>query len=237
MRKILFFILFFLTLSFSVDNLRVQQQDVLYVQNIIEKEEMIARNFEKYLLNEFAIPAMNDLQTDEYLGKNFTIKNRMGDSFVLDASPSLIKLNYGIKDQYLKKIDDDYNYIVQLYNRDLYRNNTYVIFDKDDDKKSYIEIQLKSPEAKNIYKILKEENEKIAKNCSSESKGYCNNQDDERTIRWYDNSSNWIEYSKKDFKDGNINVNSNISDEKRKELKIGSHIFKNKESQSIRFME
>lgn len=235
--------------SFAVDNLIGQKQDVLYVQNLIEKEEMIAKSFEKYLLNEFEIPTIGEipkiekLRTDEYLGTNFSIKNRMGADFVLSTSSSEIKLNYGINGHYLIKVDNDYGYVVQLYNRDLYRNNTYVIFDKNTNSNSYIEIELQSKEAKNIYKILttKDKNgkdNKIEKTCPPKTpKTYCSN--DERTIRWYENETNWVEYSKKDFIDGNVNINGDSEEIKNKikELKVGSHIFVNGKKPEVLFFK
>jgi len=90
-----------------------------------------------------------------------------------------------------------------------------------------VEFKLKSPEANTIYKLLKNGNV-IEKICSATlvSK-YCNN--DKRTIKWYNASSNWIEYDKKDFNNGNIIISSESiisSDEaKLRDLKVGSYIF------------
>lgn len=234
MIKTILLIIFLTLSSFAVDNLRAQQQDVLYVQTLIEKEETIAKNFEKYLLREFEIPTIAQLQTDDYLGTNFSLGNRMGVSIDFNTSNSL-EIKYAItKSEYINEKSEK-KYLVDLYNRDLYRDNTYVILNNDTSS-SHIEIKLKSLEAKNIFNILTKENKKIELSCKSNLKNvYCNN--DEKTIRWYDDSSNWIEYSKKEFKDGNVNISSPMSKEKRKELKVGSHIFLNKNSQSVRFYE
>ena len=234
MIKTILLIIFLTLSSFAVDNLRAQQQDVLYVQTLIEKEETIAKNFEKYLLREFEIPTIAQLQTDDYLGTNFSLGNRMGVSIDFNTSNSL-EIKYAITKSEYTNEKSEKKYLVDLYNRDLYRDNTYVILNNDTSS-SHIEIKLKSLEAKNIFNILTKENKKIELSCKSNLKNvYCNN--DEKTIRWYDDSSNWIEYSKKEFKDGNVNISSPMSKEKRKELKVGSHIFLNKNSQSVRFYE
>ena len=122
--------------------------------------------------------------------------------------------------------------LILLYNRDLYRNSTTVNFvttsdNKIDLTKSFVEFKLKSPEAMTIFSILKN-GETIVKNCSPGLREtYCIN--DKNSIRWYNASSNWIEYNKKEFNNGNITVSSeNVITsevEKLKLLKIGSYIF------------
>ncbi len=224
----LVWILFSLAISsFCEDSLMSQKQNTLYVQNLIEIEEKIAKNFEKYLLTEFKIPTINDLVNDEYLGSNFSLLNRMGDN--IDFKNSLnLEIKYAIRKTEFITAQD---YITLLYNRDLYRDYTTVTYEitnnNIDLEKSYVEFKLKSPEANTIYKLLKNGNV-IEKICSATlvSK-YCNN--DKRTIKWYNASSNWIEYDKKDFNNGNIIISSESiisSDEaKLRDLKVGSYIF------------
>ncbi len=223
-----FLILFLLAMSsFCEDSLLSQKQNTLYVQNLIEIEEKIAKNFEKYLLTEFKIPTIDDLVNDEYLGSNFSLLNRMGDNIGFKNSLNL-QIKYAIrKTEFIR----DQDYITLLYNRDLYRDYTtatYEITNNNIDlEKSYVEFKLKSPEANTIYKLLKNGNI-IEKSCSATlvSK-YCNN--DKTTIKWYNASSNWIEYDKKDFNNGNIIISSESvisSDEaKLRDLKVGSYIF------------
>ena len=223
-----FLILFLLAMSsFCEDSLLSQKQNTLYVQNLIEIEEKIAKNFEKYLLTEFTIPTIDDLVNDEYLGSNFSLLNRMGDNIGFKNSLNL-QIKYAIrKTEFIR----DQDYITLLYNRDLYRDYTtatYEITNNNIDlEKSYVEFKLKSPEANTIYKLLKNGNI-IEKSCSATlvSK-YCNN--DKTTIKWYNASSNWIEYDKKDFNNGNIIISSESvisSDEaKLRDLKVGSYIF------------
>lgn len=234
----LFFVLWF-SFSFSNESLNAQKQNTLYIHNLIEIEEKIASNFEKYLLTEFKIPTINDLITDEYLGSNFSLLNKMGDNIdFLDALN--LKIKYAIrKNEFINAQD----YTILLYNRDLYRNYTAVSSEIADSKidlsKSYVEFRLKSAEANTIYNILKAGNI-IEKTCTATlvSK-YCNN--DKNSIRWYNASSNWIEYNKKDFNQGNITISSEsiISSEidKLRDLKVGSYIFIKDKTKNVKLAD
>jgi hypothetical protein len=208
------------------DDLVAQKQNTLYVQDLIEIEENIAKNFEKYILTEFSLPTMTNLISDTYLGSNFSVTNRMGvDIDFLNTSE--LKIKYLItKDEYRSTLD----YITQLYNRDLYRDYTSVYYEIDtsskiDTSKSYVEIELQSDEAKNIFTLLKAGNT-IQKVCSSTlTNTYCSL--NQKAIRWYNSSSQWIEYSKKDFNKGNV-ILSNISlltNSKLQDLIVGAYIF------------
>ncbi|MDX9960109.1 MAG: hypothetical protein RBS32_01325 [Aliarcobacter sp.] len=247
MIKIILLITFYLISSFGDESNTLQKQNVLYVQNLIDKEEKIAQNFEKYILTEFEIPTLVKLQKDEYLGSNFSFENIMGDPLSLDTSGTKIKLKYAVS----KKISTEQNYIVQLYNRELYREYTKVEFDTVNIEKSHIWFDLKSKEANTIYSILKG-GESIEKTCSAGLKNkYCNN--NLKSIRYYDANSDWIEYSKKDFINGNITVSNerlissdlngdnakNFKDvvTKVRKLKVGAYIFvkENSEKKYIKF--
>lgn len=237
------FLLVFLALSsFGVDNLTAQKQNALYIQNMIEIEENIAKNFEKYILTEFKLPTINDLISDEYLGTNFSVSNKMGENIDFKSSSDL-QLKYAItKEEYRKKRDENIdveNYIVQLYNRDLYRDYTSVYYEKENSENSYVEFKLKTPEAQTIFDLLKSGNV-IAKTCTASLKNsYCNN--DERTIRWYNSASNWIEYNKKDFNSGNITISSEsiLTSETAKlsSLKVGSYIFIKDKTKNVKMID
>lgn len=233
-RIILIYFIFIIQIN-AEDNLIAQKQNALYVQNLIEIEENIAKNFEKYILTEFKFPAsIDDLITDEYLGSNFSKLNRMGANIDFKDITNL-KIKYAVtKEEYRKKVDTlatEDNYIVQLYNRDLYRNKT-VAYAASDILNSYVEIELQSLEAKNIYNLLKDGNV-IEKNCVANivSK-YCNLND--ISIRWYTSNSDWIEYNKKNLK-GNVstsitvgNSGINLSNEaKIIALPVGTYIISN----------
>lgn len=227
MIKNLFILILLSSISFCEDFLSAQKQNTLYVQNMIDIEEKIAKNFEKYLLTEFKIPTINNLISDEYLGANFSLQNRMGDAISFKDS-SKLQIKYAIsKSEFILAQD----YIVLLYNRDLYRDYTTVSYELKDDKidleKSYVEFKLKSQEANTIFNLLKNGNA-IEKTCSATlASKYCNN--DQKTIRWYNASSQWIEYSKKDFNNTNITTSMSLAsiktDTKISELAVGSYIY------------
>jgi len=224
-KKIITSFVFLLSLNANED-LTAQKQNTLYVQNLIEKEEKIVKNFEKYILTEFALPAMSDLINDKYLGRNFSLENRMGVNIGFSNTKTL-KLNYLISRIEYNNVDD---YIVQLYNRDLYRNftNAYLVEGtnkKVDSENSYVEMKLQSDEAKTIFELLKNDNS-IQKTCSSTlTNTYCNNS--EKTIRWYNSTSEWIEYSKKDFEKGNVILSSEslLTNTRLEALPVGTYIF------------
>ena len=226
MIKIFILSLIFLLNLNADEDLTAQKQNTLYVQNLIEIEERIARNFEKYILTEFKFPTMSDLIDDKYLGSNFSVKNRMGvDIEFLNASA--LKIKYLVSnDVYINSPQD---YVIQLYNRDLYRDLTSVYYEiassKIDISESYVEINLQSDEAKIIFELLKNGNS-IEKNCSDTlTNTYCNN--NQKTIRWYNASSQYIEYSKKDFNKGNVILSNATlsSDSKLQDLIVGAYLF------------
>lgn len=217
------------------DDLTAQKQNVLYVQNLIEIEENIVKNFEKYILTEFKLPSnIDDLITDDYLGSNFSKLNRMGTN--IDFKDVLnLKIKYAVtKDEYTKKADiniSENNYIVQLYNRDLRRNYT-VAYSDPNILNSYVEMRLQSSEAKEIYNLLKDGNI-IEKSCiPTLISRYCNL--NKSAVRWYTSSSEWIEYSKNNFK-GNISTSIiagndaiNLTNEaKFTDLPVGTYIISN----------
>lgn len=204
-KNIFIYFIFIIYLNAN-DDLMAQKQNALYVQNLIEIEENIAKSFEKYMLTEFKLPTSIDvLITDEYLGSNFSKINRMGEN--IDFKDVLnLKIKYAItKDEYRKKRQEtivEENYMVQLYDRDLYRSYT-IVSSATDITNSYVEIKLQSEEAKNIYSLIKA-GDSIAKTCTpAPISQYCNL--NKSTIRWYTSTSRWIEYSKKNLK-GNVST-------------------------------
>ena len=229
MIKKLFIPLFLFSFLSANDIMIGQKQNVLYIQNLIETEDKIAKNFEKYILTEFQIPTLENLRTDEYLGSNFSLKNRMGDDLAFKDIKEL-QLKYAIsKPGYL----DANKYIILLYNRDLYRDNTSTFWEEneDDDTKvnpssSYVKIELQSDESKTIFNILKDDGT-IQKDCDFPSAGnYCNK--NEKAIRYYTTSDDWIEYDKKLFEDGNVSTSIDVDDfneqDKFDNLVIGTYI-------------
>ena len=225
-KKILFIMICFLSLN-AEDSLTAQKQNVLYVQNLIEIEENIAKMFEKYILTEFAIPTLEKLSTDSYLGSNFSTTNKMGANIAFKDTNALT-IKYAVtKDEYrAEKISGNQNFLVQFYNRELHRDYTSAFDDNTDLTKSYIQMILKSKEAQTLFSILKTPNTTIAKECTNTlTNSYCNK--NKKTIRWYNDSSQWIEYDKIDFNNGNITVSSTglLSNSKINDLAVGSYIF------------
>ena len=161
-------ILFLLIIhSNANESLIAQKQNTLYVHNLIEIEEKIAQNFEKYLLDKLQIPTINNLINENYLGINFSVQNKMGSNIDFRDTNNL-QIKYAItKNEFINSED----YLILLYNRDLYRNYTTVNFVTTSDKKidltkSFVEFKLKSPEAMTIFSILKN-GETILENCSA----------------------------------------------------------------------
>ena len=227
MIKVFFFNLILILHLYASDDLTAQKQNTLYVQNLIEREENIAKNFEKYILTEFSLPTITNLIDDKYLGSNFSVENRMGVDIDFSNTKTL-RLKYLItKDEYNSTQD----YVVQLYNRDLYRDYTSVYFTEDTTNKkvnlanSYVEIKLQSDEAKTIFNLLSN-NKTIQKDCTSPVAGaYCNNS--QKTIRLYIDATKYIEYSKKDFNKGNVILSSDtlLTNTNLQNLAIGAYIF------------
>ena len=221
MKTILSILFIFINFLNAKDTLIVQQQNVLYIQNLIEIEEKIANNFEKYLLEEFDIPTITQLKTDEYLGSNFTTTNRFGPSTDLDISfistPNL-KIEYGIT-------EDVQFYVLGLYKRDLYRDMTTVYEDTSDSDNSYVSFELKSKEAENIFEILKTGADIDSECISTLTSTYCIT--NLNTIRWYDVGSNWIEYNNSDFEDGNVTISTTglLTNTKLDNLNVGAFIY------------
>jgi hypothetical protein len=198
---------------------------------MIETEEKIAQAIEKYLLTEFTKPTFANLSTDDYLGENFSLKNRMGEDIGFKNAANLT-LKYAVK--YDVKEPD--KYLFDLYNRDLYRNKTVVKYNKDDYTKSYVSIVL-SKEAQTIYNILSAGNT-IEKVCvASLISKYCNNSIN--TIRWYNANGYWIEYNKADFEDANVTVQNDsvLSDAQLNNLPVGTYIRVQNSSRYVKVLE
>lgn len=230
-----------LLLSSSIFALETQidkQQNVLYVQKLIEIEEKIAQSFEKYILANFEIPTIEQLKTNDYLGTDVSLKNRFGNSLAYKSDGKNLQLNYAITTE-----SDSNDYKNLLYERDLYRDYTSVYQVIDGNKKvvssnSYTKIELQSDEAKNIFSILSASSENtIELTCNSSlTSTYCNV--DDMSIRWYDTNSNWIQYDKKKFKNGNVTISvaSLLTSSRLDDLPVGAYIFLNNGSKYVKLM-
>ena len=215
MKKIL--ITLFLMIGFLYANDLLKQKNVLSVKNVIEKEEQIAYEVERYILNELKIPSLNDLLTNDYLGENFNLSSSVGNDISFKSSSDL-QLNLSINEPSLEN-----SYIKLLYVRELYRKNTVVSWDD-----GYISISLKSDEAKTLFNILKN-GSSISKDCLTVvANNFC--ESSKLTLKWYNNDkSSWIEYNKSSFKNGDVAVSDSSlvdnKDPKLVELPIGTKIY------------
>lgn len=204
---------------FALESKGLKQQNVLQTKDLIAREEQIAKNFEKYILENLSLPTIENLKTNNYLGTNFSLANRFGDSLDFKNASNL-QLKYAVTKTGLD------NYIKQLYNRDLYRKYTFANENTTTPANSNILIKLQSEEAKNILNILRESGAIIESSCPPSSPSrYCNV--NEKAIRWYNSTLNWIEYNKKDYKKGNVTLESSslLSDDKLEELPVGTYIY------------
>ncbi|UTJ06661.1 hypothetical protein [Arcobacter roscoffensis] len=194
----------------------LKHKNVLYVQNLIKKEEKIALAYENYLLNEFKIPSsISDLMTSKYLGENFDVKNPLGENIEFKANKTL---KYALIRKGLP------HHLRALYYRDVYRNRTSVrvVLPYSD---SYITISLKDEKAKTIFNLLDTGNT-ISKTCENVTNAYCNK--NEISLRWIDSSaSDWIEYDKEEFNLGNVTVSnkSMLNNTKLNSLAVGRYIY------------
>lgn len=227
--KIVYLLIIFCTFSFSNEKY-IEQRNVLYTQNLVNLEEKLAKEYERYLLTNFKIPTMSDLVNDKFLGTNFSDKNLMGEQIDFKDAKNL-KLKFGIS----RKAED---YMVEIYKRDLYRNRTSVYMDGTntsiDLSKSYVEIILKDEKAKTIHSILKD-GYIIRKNCQGTNKTNVFCSINEHSIRWYFNDSSWIEYNKKLFTKGNITIkNVGKTNSKLNNLKVGVFVFEENGSKYIK---
>ena len=218
--KLLIILYLFFSFLNAKDTLVVQQQNVLYVQNLIEIEEKIASNFEEYLLNEFEIPNMSDLIDDTYLGSNFTTTNKFSSNDIDFVSASDLKIKYAIT-------KDVQFYVTGLYERDLYRDMTSVYKDEDTPSNFYVSFELESKVAENILEILVA-GSSIASECTATlTNTYCIT--NLSAIRWYDASSRWIEYSNEDFEEGNVTISTAglLTSTKLDNLNVGAFVLVN----------
>ncbi len=234
--KILIVLFLFSSILFAQQSQIIRQQNVLFIQKIIESEEKIARNFEKYLLENFTIPTMAELKVNEYLGENFSLDNRFGSDLAFKNSLNL-QLTYAITSE---KDANDYKNL--LYNRDLYRENTVVYLEKNSSNEinytnSYTEILLQSNEAKTILEILKSGNS-IESSCTDTLiNKYCNQ--NQSAIRWYNSSSQWIEYNKEGFDKASVTISTTslLLDSRLSVLPIGTYIYLNNGSQYVKLKD
>lgn len=142
--------IFLLTFVFSNTEFKTRQDTLQDIKKVIQDEEAIARAYEQYILDKYAIPStMNDLYNSSYLGTkaNFitgfltTFDTNFND-FVLTTD----KLNYALKN--VLKNDED---IKKFYENNGLRKKTYYRNDK-------IYFILEDSFAKHLYNLISLQN-------------------------------------------------------------------------------
>ena len=192
MLKRWFIFLFLFSFSFAEKLTIVDEKNILAVKNIIASEELIANELEKYLLINLKLPtSFSDLLTNDYLGENFKLTSNIGEEISFKSILEL-KLNPSV-------YQDNKQFIVEMYQRDLYRKSTVVSLDETDYNNSFVKIVLKSDESNNILKILKDNIILKSSNCTFENV-YC--ESGKYNIRYYKSEMQWIEFSKKLYTKG-----------------------------------
>ena len=158
----LVFILFFTNLYSS--DFELKQKYFNNIKNIIIKEERIASSFEKYIINEKAIPSLAELLNSQYLGKNFDIAAfDIFTSYKIEDSELNSRLNSSCPKEEIKEV---YPNILSFYKSDKLRENTYHSMDNK------IRFMLKNDFAKNIYLLIKSQDSAIYE-CSLKLGKYC----------------------------------------------------------------
>lgn len=138
-----------------------RQKILLDIKQIVQKEEEIARSFEKYILTNYSLPAnITALYTTDYLGTSADFTSSISnytDNFkafsLLDNS-----LTYTMKDS----LEGDIGY-KSLYEGDTFRKRTYY-------RNSRIYLVLEDVFAKHLYDIIKQKGSGLSA-CSSLASG------------------------------------------------------------------
>ena len=125
MKKLFFIFIFLSNIAFSLDltNFEERQKILQDIKSVILKEESIAKAYEKYILDNYAIPTdINSLYTAKYLDSDTTFISDI-QNFGTNFNSFLISKNeisYALKDS-LKRDTQ----LKNLYESDTFRNKTY----------------------------------------------------------------------------------------------------------------
>lgn len=156
--KIIFIFLFSINLIFALDlNDFDDRQKILQdIKKVVQNEESIARAYERYILENYAIPSdINLLYTTNYLGTSVAFLASISD-FALNFnsfSLSQNKISYSLKD--VLKNDSD---IRKLYESNTFRKRTYIRNDE-------IHFILEDVFAKHLYDLMKLSNISVINDC------------------------------------------------------------------------
>lgn len=180
------------------------KQNILYdVKRVIHDEELIARAYERYILDNYALPSnMNDLYNSSYLGTetNFlsgyiTIFSTNFNKYTLNNNA----LSYSLKDVLKNELD-----IKAIYESNDFRERTYY-------RNGKVYILLDDSFAKHLYNLIFLQNYKILDCTNSLSKRICM-KDEHIYIYKDDTKSNILFYYYKDkFQTGPMIITNDVN--------------------------
>lgn len=156
--KIIFIFLFSINFIFALDlNDFTDRQKILQdIKKVVQNEESIANAYERYILENYAIPTnINLLYTTSYLGTSASFLSSISDfsSNFNSFSLSQNKISYALKD--VLKNDSD---IKTLYESTTFRKRTYF-------RNNEIHFILEDVFAKHLYDLMKLSNITTINNC------------------------------------------------------------------------
>ncbi|QKJ28106.1 hypothetical protein [Aliarcobacter cibarius] len=151
MKKLYLIFIFLSNIAFSLDltNFEDRQKILQDIKSVILKEESIASAYEKYILDNYAIPdKIDSLYTSNYLGQSVDFLSDITD-FSSNFNPFSISEN---KISYSLKLNDIQ--LKSLYESNTFRKKTYI----RDNKLYFI---LEDGFAKHLYDLIKLNNGQI----------------------------------------------------------------------------
>jgi hypothetical protein len=156
--KIIFIFLLSVSFLFALDlnDFNDRQKILQDIKKVVQNEESIARAYEKYILENYAIPAnINSLYTTNYLGTSVNFLSSISDFASNFNSFSLTqnKISYSLKDV----LEND-SEIKKLYESNTFRKRTY--FRNDE-----IHFLLEDVFAKHLYDLMKSSNISVINDC------------------------------------------------------------------------
>jgi hypothetical protein len=132
------------------------------VKKIVQYEENISRAYENYILDEYKIPALSDLNlpilgiAEENKDDIFTISISFNEITLNDDYTT--KLSYALKEDLKDSTDADKKRIKALYESNTYRKRTYV-------RNNQVYFRLEDDFAKHLYDLLKNTDDKEIADC------------------------------------------------------------------------
>jgi hypothetical protein len=160
-RILLFFTLFLYSQESEFDGFEQRQVVLEKLKEVIKKEEMVVKAYERYILNTKSIPnSINDLLTNDYLGADFFDEYDTTNYSLIDFYDG--KLTYALKEP-LRNVES----IKKLYESDTFRNRTF-------HRESRVFFLIEDDFAKHLNYLILEQNKSPIINCDEVlSKRYC----------------------------------------------------------------